>query len=301
MKRSFTTFTQVLGFCVAAVLSIGCGQHAEPLDRAGQIWALYHGSPETVLVVAHRGAHRDVPENSLAAVDRAIEMGAHFVEVDVRQTKDGVFVVMHDRTLDRTTTGRGEVAEHTYAELQSLRLLHNGKPTEHTIPTMEEVLRYAKGRILVDIDFKAHGLQARFDAFDEIQRLDAEGSVVFFCYDYTELPVLHAYNPRIKIMPRAYDLVQLKHIVESGLTDIVHVDGSYYNDEAITKLIGDKPIRVWANVLGKHDQEAARLGASAYRSFFRNMALVNVVQTDHPHLLSEFLERAAEVAMTESP
>lgn len=301
MKMGFNVFRGALGFGWPLLLGMACSQHPEPLDRTEEIWALYRENPETVLVVAHRGAHGDVPENSLAAIDRAVEIGAHFVEVDVRQTKDGVFVIMHDLTLDRTTTGTGEVAEHTYAELQALRLLHNGKPTAHTIPKLEEALQHAKGRILLDIDFKVHGLQARFDAFDEIERVDAEGSVLFFCYDHTELPVLHAYNPRIKIMPRAYDLAQLKAIVESGLTDIVHVDGSYYNDEAVAKIIADKPIRVWANVLGRHDREAVRQGPSAYRSFFKTMEHVNVVQTDYPQLVSEFLMRSAELAFTASP
>ncbi len=300
MKTFFSSIAMRSAWCGAVLLCAACGLPDEPLDRVGEIWELYHDSPEAVLVVAHRGAHADVPENSLASIDKAVEAGVHIVELDIQQTKDGVFVAMHDRVLDRTTTGTGELADYTYAELQSVRLLHQGNPTDYRIPTLEEAVGRAKGRVLLDIDFKVHGLQARFDVFDELTRLDAEDLVLFYCYDYTELPVLHAYNPRIKIMPRAYDLVQFKEIVELGLTDIIHVDGSFYSSEAVEKIVNEKPIRIWANVLGRHDQQAAQHGSGAYRSFFDKLAPVNVVQTDQPHLLTEYLAQETDRALVTS-
>src|SRR5690554_1673670 len=132
MKMYFANNGKPYVWCL--LLCLACGPSTEPRDRLGQIWEIYYHHPETVLVVAHRGAHTEVPENSLASIDKAVEAGAHIVELDVRRTQDGVFVIMHDRTLDRTTTGSGEVANHTYAELQSLRLLYHGDPTEHPIP-----------------------------------------------------------------------------------------------------------------------------------------------------------------------
>lgn len=284
---------------VALVLAGACGKSTEQLDRVGQLWETYHEEPHTVLVVAHRGAHTEVPENSLASIDKAVEAGAHIVELDVRQTKDGVLVILHDRTLDRTTTGAGEVSEHTYEQLKSLRLLHDGQPTAHTIPTMEEAILHAKGRILVDIDFKVDGMQARFDAFDDFARLGAEDLIVFFCYDYTELPVLHAYNPRIKVMPRAYDLAQFEEIVQSGMTDIIHIDRSYYDPESISQLVAGKNIRIWANVLGAFDEKATQEGPGAYADFLDEMMHVNVIQTDHPALLGEALSQQESLRSTQ--
>ena len=300
MKTIFFSISMHSIWCLAVLFWAACSQQSPSLDRVGQIWKLYHDNPEVVLVVAHRGAHTDVPENSLAGIDKAVELDAHIVELDVQQTKDGVFVVMHDRTLDRTSTGKGEIADHTYAELQAFRLLHKGKRTDHRIPTLEEAVRRAKGRILLDIDFKVHGMQARFDVFDELSRLNAEDLLLFYCYDYTELPVLHAYNPRIKIMPRAYDLAQFREIVESGLTDIVHVDGSFYSPEAVAKTGAVRPGRVGANVLGRSDQQAARQGGVAYRAFFDSMAPVNIVQTDQPQLLINYLAQETGIASVTS-
>ncbi len=260
-------------------------------SRAAQILQIYHDQPNTVLVAAHRGGHRHVPENSLAAIDEAIAAGAHIVELDVRQTKDGVLVLMHDKDLDRTTTGTGAVKEHTFEQLSALKLTHQGVPTDHGIATLEQALSRAKDRILVDIDFKADGMDARFDAYREIERVGVAEQVLFFCYDYNEMQPLHAFNPRIKIMPRAYDLAQLKAIVDSGLTDIVHIDPSYYDAGAIDALIGDKPIRLWANTLGEVDRVASGGDDAAYPAFFDRMQRVNVVQTDYPALLGGSLNQ----------
>ena len=84
-----------------------------------------------VMVVAHRGGWMEhgrivAAENSIAAIERALALGAEMVEVDVRRSADGVFVVMHDSWLDRTTTCQGEVALKTLAELRACRLVVEG-------------------------------------------------------------------------------------------------------------------------------------------------------------------------------
>lgn len=106
-----------------------------------------------VMVVAHRGYWHVAPENSMLALQKAIALGVDMVEVDVRKTKDGVLVLMHDETLDRTTNGTGKVADHTLAELKALKLkTDQGELTEQKIPTFEEVMQYAKNRVLINVD-----------------------------------------------------------------------------------------------------------------------------------------------------
>ena len=280
--------TATLGYLL---LITACGTQPSKVDG---IWAIYHEEPRTVLIAAHRGGHTQVPENSLAAIDEAIEAGAHIVELDVRQTKDGVLVLMHDKTLDRTTTGTGAVLDYTYDELKELRLTHQGKATAYSVPTFEETLLQAKDRILLDIDFKADGMQARFDAYRQIAALGMESQILFFLYDYTEMPVLHAFNPRIKIMPRAYNMEELQEIVELGFTDIVHIDASYYDDDIIRDMTESKRIRIWANALGDADLQAASNGGD-YQELFDQMKCINVVQTDYPELMATFLRQRREV------
>ena len=256
-----------------------------------QIWQRYYQKHGAVMIAAHRGGeHPSIPENSLASIDKAIAAGADIVELDVRQTKDSVLVLMHDNTLDRTTTGTGEVEDKTYEELQQLRLTHHGEPTDYRILTMKEALLRAKGKILVDIDFKADGVQAQLDAYREIADLDMTDQIIFFLYDYTEMEALHAFDPRIKLMPRAYDAEQLEAIVASGLTDIVHIDASYYSDSLIQAANRRGLIRIWANALGTPDEDEVA-GKQGYAELFKQMPYINMVQTDYPERMVQFLTK----------
>ena len=113
----------------------------------------YNPNSKYVLVVAHRGDWRNAPENSLQAYQNSIDMGADMIEVDVRKTKDGKFVIMHDKTVNRTTNGKGKVSDMTLAEIKQLYLKSgHGIVTRHRVPTLEEVLELVKGKILVNID-----------------------------------------------------------------------------------------------------------------------------------------------------
>lgn len=103
--------------------------------------------------MAHRGASAVEAENSLPAFERAIEAGADVVELDVRMSADGVAVVMHDPSVDRTTDGRGLVAELAIEELRRLRIRsRDGRTTG--VPTLEEALATLSGRVGVDVEIK---------------------------------------------------------------------------------------------------------------------------------------------------
>ena len=106
-----------------------------------------------VFVAMHRGDWRNFPENSKGAILSAIRLGADIVELDVQRTKDGRFVLNHDATLNRTTTGKGNVSDFTLEELKKLKLKdQKGRPTEYSLLTLEEALDITRGKILVNID-----------------------------------------------------------------------------------------------------------------------------------------------------
>lgn len=93
---------------------------------------------------AHRGAQVAAPENTLEAITQAGLLGYGFVEIDVQRTKDGHYVLMHDQTVDRTTTGSGKVEELTLKEIQSFAIKDkDGNVTKHKVPTLDEVLEEA--------------------------------------------------------------------------------------------------------------------------------------------------------------
>lgn len=138
----------VLLFAVLAVMQLSAQ------DRVTQIREkLLNRDESSVIVVAHRGDWRNFPENSLEAIDNAVKMGVDVVELDVKKTKDGELILMHDRTLNRTTTGKGLVSENTLSEIRKLKL-RNGCNirTIHNVPTLEEALLHAKGKIMINLD-----------------------------------------------------------------------------------------------------------------------------------------------------
>jgi glycerophosphoryl diester phosphodiesterase len=115
--------------------------------------------PEEFIVIAHRGASRVAPENTLSAMKKAIEFGADYAECDVFQTKDGEIVLFHDEEMDRTTGKEGMIWDYTLAELKELEVgswfkeEFRGEP----IPTLREVIQSVKGKIKLNIEVKVSG------------------------------------------------------------------------------------------------------------------------------------------------
>lgn len=108
-------------------------------------------------VVAHRGAHEGIPENTLAAYQKAIDLGCDFIEVDLRETKDGHIVSVHNATIDAyTTDAKGLVKSFTLAQLKDLDIGSRVGPQwkDERIPTFEEILALAKGKIGIYLDLK---------------------------------------------------------------------------------------------------------------------------------------------------
>jgi glycerophosphoryl diester phosphodiesterase len=123
-------------------------------------------------VIGHMGSCADRPGNTLAGLRRAVEAGAHAAEVDVRTTKDGVLVCVHDDTVDRTTDGTGRVAALTLADLKKLDagVKFDPKYKGERVPTLREVLEAAKGKIGVMIDLKEDGAEYTAAIAAEVRR-----------------------------------------------------------------------------------------------------------------------------------
>ncbi|OME10751.1 hypothetical protein BSK60_23915 [Paenibacillus odorifer] len=109
------------------------------------------------MIAAHKGDWRGHPENSLSGIQSAIDMGVEMVEIDVRKTSDGKIVLMHDPDVNRTTNGTGDVMNLTLAQIKALKLREGqggsgAALTNETVPTLEEAMNLAKGKVLVNLD-----------------------------------------------------------------------------------------------------------------------------------------------------
>jgi len=129
-----------------------------PMDAAGNAIDYVRCLDEAGVTVlsAHRGGPEPgYPENAIETFAHSLAIGPMLIETDVRQTSDGVFVLIHDETLERTTTGEGAVAEVSWAELRSYNLVDNeGQETPFRTPSLAEALDWAEGRAILQLDVK---------------------------------------------------------------------------------------------------------------------------------------------------
>ncbi|WP_405384178.1 glycerophosphodiester phosphodiesterase family protein [Maribacter sp. LLG6340-A2] len=251
-----------------------------------------------VIVVAHRGDWRNAPENSIQAIQNCIDMGVDMVEIDVRQTKDGHLVLMHDATLNRTTTGKGLVSNWTLDSLMTLQLRDGlGVATAHKIPTLKEALMTTKDRILVNLD-KSYNI---FDQCFEVVKETKTADQVIIKGRKTRAEVekeFGHYLDKIHFMP----VLSVKNGYETIVEDYFKGDAPIAFEFTIAKdtletksyfqELRERGSSVWVNSLwprlnGGHDDEKAAKDINTYQWYIDNG--VDIIQTDRPELLLDFL------------
>ena len=284
---------------VAALPAFAQAQRAKAIREA-----LLDPKSDKVLVASHRADWRNAPENSLAAIENAIEMGVDIVELDVKRTKDGQFILMHDRTLNRTTTGKGNVSEWTLDSIKTLKL-RNGCSirTKHTVPTLEEAMTLAKGRIMVNLD---HEADVYFDEVFEI--LKRTGTV--------EQVIMKGGKPLAELQEAFGNY--LDKVIYMPVCNLDRKNGEQYVNDyreglhpvAYEFCFGkrDNPLpaklakalkgesRIWYNTLwdtlaGGYDDDAALENPDKSYGYLIRKLGARILQTDRPAYLLEYLRR----------
>ena len=270
--------------------------------------ALLHPSNPRILIAAHRGSWHSAPENSLSALRAAIEEGADIVELDVRATSDGVFVLLHDPSLDRTSTVGGHVANTPFVNARRalLKMRDGGsQPLAHGdwLPTLSRALEVARDRIVVNLDIKvaaqtdqisrlilgagmAHQvfLKAKIESEADIQKVQSHplfGRVAF-------VPMMHArsgqFSSDLRMMARLhspmYEVVNF-----SSLEDLLEGRAELQRQKA----------RLWVNTiacshsLGYNDGNALQDPDSVWGALVDSG--VGAIQTDEVASLDAYLQR----------
>ena len=271
--------------------------------RAERVVSEIHDpASKKVLVACHRGDWRNWPENSLAAIESVIGMGADIVEIDLALTSDSVLVVCHDRTLNRTTTGKGLIAEIPYDSVQRCFLKSgHGVATSHRMPTLREALELCKDRIVVNID-------KGYQYYDLVQRLSEELGVTgqllikgkspvadvaakFSRYEHNMMymPIIDILKPKGQalfaeyrekgIVPLAYEICWDRPTpeVETCMREVVAGGSKLWVNS------------LWASLCGGLDDDRAFDGdpAAVYGKLVDMGA--TMIQTDRPELLISYL------------
>ncbi len=263
------------------------------------------GAQNKIMVTAHRGDWRNAPENSLRAFQYAADMGVDIVELDLKKTRDGAIVIMHDATINRTTNGKGVPADYTLDEIKSFRLKNGlGRVTNNPIPTLKEVMLALKGSgVKVNLD-------KSYDVYPEAYAILKETGTLKQAIFKSEMPfdsLQHRY-------PQLVDKIIYMPVVNLDKPDARKVITDYlkgmkpYAFELIftrdtsailtdNKFITKTGSKVWINSLwaslnGGHDDDTAVEDDNKEDSWDW---IINhgatIIQTDRPKLLLEYLRK----------
>lgn len=236
------------------------------------------GTAQHIMAISHRGEHLHHPENTIASFQAAIDAGADFIEADVQTTSDGKLVIMHDGTVNRTTEAKGLIREMTFDQIESLdagvKFAPEFKGTK--VPTFDQVLELAHGKLNVYVDTKNADPQALVDT---IVRHDMQNHVViygnpFFLYD------VHKIRPDLKVMPESQNAEVCKVLVRGIHPEVLAYGAGDFTPDVIA-CAKNVNADVYVDRMGMTDnpegwQQAIDMGATG-------------IQTDKPAELVEFL------------
>ncbi|AZA83644.1 glycerophosphodiester phosphodiesterase [Chryseobacterium lactis] len=255
---------------------------------------------DKIMVVAHRADWREAPENSIMAIKKAIEKGVNMVEIDLALTKDGVLILMHDKTIDRTTTGKGSPSDYTLEEIKKLYLRDGlGVPTQMKVPTLAEVLDVTNGKIFINLD-KA------FDYFDLVYPILKErkmfdqilfkGTATYdeFNKKYGKIKDEIHYMPIVRLNSGEGWIKVNEYLKNYKVYGFELTLGKDEKNLIDFKEIRKKHVKVWVNSLwpelsAGHNDDKVLENPDMYQWYPDHQ--VNIIQTDRPKELIEFLKK----------
>ncbi|MEL6822483.1 MAG: glycerophosphodiester phosphodiesterase family protein [Calditrichota bacterium] len=317
MMYILRTFLMII---VAALLVVGCGtqeagsgQQAEgnneqatgsgqqigessenpnylTFESSDELRAYFRWAPgRKPMVSAHRGGPQPgYPENSIEAMQKTVTYGKSIIEIDVTRTKDSKLVLMHDKTIDRTTTGSGDVKDFTLAELKKLSLKdEEGTVTSFKVPTLEEALNWARGKAVLSLDSKGVSVS---DMVDIIRQYDAESFTIPIAYTVDAAERFYNANQRLLISCPAQNYNTINMLFRRGLKpeNIIGFVGTREPKTRVYKLLHKNGICAILGTLGNLDRSARARGKQVYVRVLQNGA--DVLATDNVPLVTEVIK-----------
>lgn len=237
-------------------------------------------TPHQLVVIAHRGSHINVPENTLAAYENAIKEGADYVEIDLRTTKDGHLVIMHNQSVTKMTGKEAFVKDLSYSEINDLKIkpVSEKDTTTYRVPDFASVLNVCKGRINIYLDFKDADVEK---AYKLIKEAGMQNNIVVYLNKEEQYGQWKKFAPHVPLMaslPEKMNDVQLNNFLDKVHLDVV--DNADTEDRV--RLMHKRKIAVWLDVQSKDE------GPEKWEQALKEG--IDGLQTDHPAKLVKYLE-----------
>lgn len=274
---------------------------AQSVNRVERMIKSLKNPDGKAMVSAHRGDWRNAPENSLQGITNCINMGIDIIEVDVRKTKDGHFILMHDKTLDRTTSGKGKVSSWTLDSLKTL-FLRDGISTitEHKIPTLLEALELSQNRVLLYLDKTLYEMPQTLAFLDS---LDLLSQVIFMHPVNCEeaIKVFGDYLDRVNFIARLENDVKnpklfIDEYLDKGIRPLAFQLRLTHETEGqvnVIQYLKENNFRIcvstiWPRVSANHNDDKAIKDPDAHWGWHLQKG-VSIFNTDRPARLLEYL------------
>lgn len=230
------------------------------------------------IVIAHRGSHLVKPENSIAAIEEAIELGADYVELDLRTTRDGHLVLIHNETLEGTTNGKGRIQDLDLEDLEKLSLkAKDGKA--YRLPSFKEALKACKNRINIYLDFKAADV---LKAYQEIQAAGMEKQVLVYINKMEQYKSWRTLAPQMPLMSGLPKSMKTTEALMAFLKEMPLEATDNIPDAGLLAAMREQGLSVFLDVQ-MADEDPIKWKAAMDKG-------VQGVQTDHPAALIQYLK-----------
>jgi glycerophosphoryl diester phosphodiesterase len=231
------------------------------------------------VLLAHRGAPAaDLPENAVATWDAAWNAAPCWIEIDVYPTADGVYVLNHDRTLDRSTSGEGELMAHTWEQLQQLRLRsRDGALTAHHMSTFDQAIEWARDRTVLFLDVKG-GRENIAPMLAYAAARDALQFMVTLTYCIEDTLAVHAAQPEAMVYGRATDRAYAEELLGCGIPHDRLVAWIHETEPAVFERLHASGIRTTFGTFLEVDHQPEELGFRLYHD--RLAAGADILNTD---------------------
>ncbi len=244
------------------------------------------------LISVHRGGKgiKNYPENCLETLKYINNNIYGIYEVDVAQTKDGQLVLMHDNSLERTTTGTDRLTKYTFSELQEFNLVDDfGSETPFKIPLFKEVLNWAtSNNTVLTIDIKKSVSVEK--VIELIRETEAEDSSIIITYNVDAAKKVYQLAPDLLVSVSARNEEEFNWLLESGIPtkNMLAFTGTRLSPNQLYENIHKKGIKTILGTLGNLDKQAQARGNNLYKDWVNRG--IDIIATDRPFEVAKALQ-----------